>query len=214
MLSTWLKICFFIFLASCSHMKSGQHVFWSQGTDLEEIARSQGVSAQEIKKLNPNARQGAWLFVPNKIGIFQDLNETVAVNDYSSLGSGDYAWPVPSIRKISSGFGNRWGRKHEGIDIPAPIGTIVVSVREGVVKYSDSKISGYGKMIVIEHPGKVFSVYAHLSQLKVRAGDRVKKGQVIAKSGNTGRSTGPHLHFEIRIKNQARDPARYLGMSK
>ncbi len=203
-----------IFLASCSHMKSGQHVYWQPGIKLEQIARSNGVTVEEIREMNPRLVQGQWIFVPNKIGFLPFLKGTSAVEDYSALGSGEYAWPVPKIRKVSSGFGKRWGRKHEGIDIPAPIGTPVVAVKAGVVKYSDNRISGYGNMIVIEHENKIYSVYAHLDKAFVRQGDSVKRGEVIANSGNTGRSTGPHLHFEIRVRDQARDPARYLGLVK
>jgi murein DD-endopeptidase MepM/ murein hydrolase activator NlpD len=195
-------------------MKSGQHVFWRPGVPLEKIARENGTTAQEIKTLNPDIRAGQWIFVPNKVGFLPFLNGTIAVEDYSALGKGEYAWPVPKVRKISSGFGNRWGRKHEGIDIPAPIGTPVVAVKDGVIQYSDDRISGYGNMIVVEHPGKIFSVYAHLDEAFVKKGQRVRRGQVIANSGNTGRSTGPHLHFEIRVRDQARDPARYLGLAK
>lgn len=203
-----------LIFTSCAHMKSGQHVYWRPGVPLEKIAKENGTTAQEIRDLNPKLAQGRWIFVPNKVGFLPFLQGTMAVDDYSALGKGEYAWPVPKVRKISSGFGDRWGRKHEGIDIPAPVGTPVVAVKDGVVQYSDDKISGYGNMIVIEHPGKVFSVYAHLDSLGVDKGDRVRRGQVIAKSGNTGRSTGPHLHFEIRIKDKARDPAQYLGLAK
>jgi murein DD-endopeptidase MepM/ murein hydrolase activator NlpD len=89
-----------------------------------------------------------------------------------------------------------------------------VAVQDGYVKYADDKIGGYGNMIVIEHANKVFSVYAHLDKMMVDKGDRVKRGEVIAHTGNTGRSTGPHLHFEIRVHDKARDPAQYLGMAK
>lgn len=214
MLNVSLKTICLLFLMACSHMRSGHHVHWTPDHSLEEIAKEEGVTIDEIKQLNPNIRPGGWVFVPNKVGFLRILDNTYVVEDYSALGTGDYAWPVPSLRKISSGFGHRWGRKHEGIDIPAPIGTPVVAVQDGTVKYSDRKIRGYGKMIVIEHPGKVFSVYAHLNKLMVRSGDKVKRGQMIAHTGNTGRSTGPHLHFEIRIKNEARDPAEYVSLKK
>jgi LysM repeat protein len=214
MLNVSLRTIALLFLMACSHMRSGQHVQWTSEKTLEEIALEQGLSVEDIKKLNPNIRRGEWLFVPNKVGFLRILDNTYIVEDYSALGQGEYMWPVPKVRKISSGFGHRWGKKHEGIDIPAPIGTPVIAVKEGVIKYSDQKIRGYGKMIVIEHPGKVFSVYAHLNKLMVRAGDKVKKGQMIAHTGNTGRSTGPHLHFEIRIKNQARDPAKFVSLKK
>lgn len=200
-----------LFAISCSHMKSGQHVYWRPGVSLEKIAKENRLSLSDLKELNPNAAPGHWLFVPNKVGFLPFLNDTMVVEDYSQLGNADWAWPVPSHRKVSSNFGQRWGRKHEGIDIPAPRGTPIVATAAGKVKYSGNRVRGYGNMIVIEHPGKVFSVYAHNSKNIVSAGTKVKRGQMIARVGNTGRSTGPHLHFEIRVRNQARDPARYVG---
>jgi len=196
---------------SCSHMKSGQHVYWRPGTDLEKIAKENHLSLKDLQEMNPDAHPGQWLFVPNKVGFLPFLNNTVVVGDYSHLGEGEYAWPVPSHRKVSSNFGSRWGRKHEGIDIPAPKGTPIVATAAGRVKYSGSKVRGYGNMIVLEHPGKVFSIYAHNSKNLVKVGKQVKRGQMIGRVGNTGRSTGPHLHFEIRVRDRARDPARYIG---
>lgn len=203
-----------LLLASCAHMRSGQHVFWSPGVKLDELARQNGTTPEKLRELNPKLAQGKWVFVPNKIGILPLLDGTRDIENYDGLGKGEFAWPVPKVRKISSGFGARWGRKHEGIDIPAPIGTPVVAVKDAVVKYADNKISGYGNMIVLEHQGRVFSVYAHLDRLLVRQGERVRRGEVIAKSGNTGRSTGPHLHFEIRVRDKARDPAQFLGLAR
>lgn len=198
-------------VSACSHMKSGQHVYWRPGVPLEKIAKENHLSLHDLREVNPNAHQGQWLFVPNKVGFLPFLNDTVIVGDYSQLGHGEYAWPVPSHRTVSSHFGERWGRKHEGLDIPAPKGTPVVATAEGQVRYNSNKVRGYGNMIVIEHPGKIFSVYAHLSKSHVKQGQKVKKGQMIARVGNTGRSTGPHLHFEIRVRNRARDPAQYVG---
>lgn len=200
-------------LVSCSHVKSGQHVYWRPGVGLDKIAKENRLSLSDLKEFNPDAAPGKWLFVPNRVGFLPFLNDTSVVEDYSQLGHGEYAWPVPSHRKVSSNFGQRWGRKHEGIDIPAPKGTPIVATAAGRVKYSGNKVRGYGNMIVLEHPNKVFSVYAHNNKNLVREGAKVKRGQMIGRVGNTGRSTGPHLHFEIRIRNVARDPARYVGKS-
>ncbi len=192
-------------------MRRGQHVYWGKDQSLDRVARENRTTAAQLRELNPKARPGQWLFVPNKVGFLPFLNDTTVVEDYSQLGQGKWAWPVPSHRKVSSHFGQRWGRKHEGIDIPAPRGTPIAATAAGVVKYSGSKVRGYGNMIVIEHPDKVFSVYAHNQKNLVSAGKRVKQGQIIGRVGNTGRSTGPHLHFEIRVRDSAKDPARYLA---
>src|SRR5690606_32827006 len=134
-------------------------------------------------------------------GLAYLLNDTYVVEDYKGLGTGRFLWPVPHFYKVSSQFGPRGRRHHDGIDIPAPSGTPVVAVDHGVVVYSGNGIRGYGNMVVLNHGENVFTVYAHHKKNLVKKGERVKRGQTIAQVGNTGRSTGPHLHFEIRIKN-------------
>jgi len=120
-----------------------------------------------------------------------------------------FSWPV-SGKPISSFFGERWGRQHEGIDIAASHGTPVQAARPGKVIYAEDSISGYGKMVIIRHSPNFATVYAHLSRIGVRAGDIVDRGKVIGKVGMTGRATSSHLHFEIRHKRAAVDPLVYL----
>ena len=194
-------------------MKSGQYVYMETPAHVKKIAHNYGVTLEDLKVANPDkSLQGnEWIFVPSKVGIAYLLRDTYVIEDYSSLGKGRFIWPVPQFYKVSSHFGRRRGRNHDGIDIPAPKGTPIVSVDDGVVAYSDNGIRGYGNMIVIAHSDDIFTVYAHNRKNKVDKGDRVRKGQQIAEVGNTGRSTGPHLHFEIRVKNKVRNPAQYLS---
>ena len=125
------------------------------------------------------------------------------------------SWPVPGYNRVSSPFGYRihpvLGIKklHTGIDIPAPTGTPTVAVSSGTVIYSGVQGS-YGNTVMIQHDNGLVSLYAHNSSLVVNVGDKVKKGQVVAKIGSTGRSTGPHLHFEIRVNGTAQNPLNYL----
>jgi len=119
---------------------------------------------------------------------------------------------------ITSDFGNRLdpflGRLalHAGIDFRATVGTRIRSAAPGTVTNA-GLTGGYGNMVEIDHGNGVATRYAHLSTVLVKAGDRVKAGEVIAKSGNTGRSTGPHLHYEIRLNGNAVDPMRFLDAS-
>ena len=99
---------------------------------------------------------------------------------------------------------------HEGIDFPKKTGHPVYSTAEGDVVYTGEQFSGYGKMIIIRHPHQWSSLYAHLSQIHVRTGQKVKKGQLIGKVGSTGRSSAPHLHFEMLYKKQPQNPVRFL----
>lgn len=115
--------------------------------------------------------------------------------------------PVEAV--ITSTFGERWGRMHEGIDFGCPEGTPVKASLGGVVTYS-GWINGYGECIVIDHQDGTSTRYAHNSELLVEAGQTVIQGEIIALSGNTGNSTGPHVHFEIIIDGEPVDPLEYL----
>lgn len=120
-----------------------------------------------------------------------------------------FRWPVESV-KLSSAYGPRDGDFHEGIDIKVDIGTPVFAAQSGKVIYTGTGISGYGKMIVLKHDHGFATVYAHNSKIVVKTGTRVSQGQRIALSGNTGRTSGPHLHFEVRRGVSALDPMRVL----
>ena len=122
---------------------------------------------------------------------------------------GKFQWPVSTGGRVSSTFGMRWGQPHNGIDIACPVGTPIVAGEAGIViisRYSGSA----GNYVMIDHGGGVSTVYMHNSQLLVNVGDYVTRGQVISLSGNTGWSTGPHLHFGVRINKTYVDPAPYL----
>ncbi len=128
------------------------------------------------------------------------------VSDLNELG---LKWPLHSVF-ITSSFGKRGKDFHEGIDLRAPHGTPVFAAQTGEVLYAGTRIRGYGKLIVLRHPSKIATIYAHNSSLLVRRGQRVHRGQQIAISGNTGRSSGPHLHFEVRRGLSPLDPTPYL----
>lgn len=115
----------------------------------------------------------------------------------------------PTRGRLTSRFGYRWGRKHEGIDIAAKIGTPVHAADGGKVVFAGTK-SGYGKLVIIDHGANVKTYYAHNSKLLVSKGTKVFKGQKIAEVGNTGRSTGPHLHFEVRKNGVPVNPLKYV----
>ena len=142
-------------------------------------------------------------------------NSTSGSSSTSNAVISNGSWPVPGYSRISSPFGYRihpvLGTKklHTGIDIPAPTGTPAVAVASGTVIYSGVQGS-YGNTVMIRHDNGLVSLYAHNSSLVVKVGDRVKKGQVVTKIGSTGRSTGPHLHFEIRVNGTPQNPLNYL----
>lgn len=117
-------------------------------------------------------------------------------------------WPAQGT--VTSRFGRRGSRMHDGIDIGAKEGTPVYAAASGEVVYSDQRLSGYGKLIIIRHSHDMFTAYAHNQRNLVRKGDQVKSGAVIARVGKTGRASGPHLHFEVRRGSTPVDPLAYL----
>lgn len=126
-----------------------------------------------------------------------------------SVGDGKYIWPLAGSYTVTSRFGHRWGRHHDGIDLGTPTGNDVRAADGGIVTRA-GYFGGYGYCIDIDHQNGQSTRYGHLSRILVSPGQEVYEGEHIAESGNTGRSTGPHLHFEIRIGGTPRDPLAYL----
>ena len=125
--------------------------------------------------------------------------------------SGGGSFQMPSNGKLTSRFGSRWGRKHNGIDVSAAVGTNIYAADSGKVIYSQYNNGGFGYLIQIDHGNGIVTYYAHCNELLVPEGTVVAKGDVIATVGNTGRSTGPHLHFEVRVNGTPVDPGEYLN---
>ena len=123
-------------------------------------------------------------------------------------GTGIFQRPVQG--RISSRFGMRWGRMHNGLDVAANTGTPIYAADGGEVIFA-GWLGDYGYLVRIHHDNEYVTYYAHCSQILVRNGQRVAKGETIARIGSTGRSTGPHLHFEIRKNNVPQDPLNYIS---
>ena len=121
--------------------------------------------------------------------------------------------PVQTSNRFTSGFGPRWGRMHNGTDFAAPHGTPIRATADGVVVYVGWQ-SAYGRFIKIKHDFGIETRYAHLSKFRVKKGQRISRGQHIGDMGNTGRSTGTHLHYEIRIGGKAINPMKYIKAAK
>jgi murein DD-endopeptidase MepM/ murein hydrolase activator NlpD len=117
-----------------------------------------------------------------------------------------FCMPTPS-RVITSNFGARWGRMHKGLDIKVYVGDTIRAAWSGKVRIVKYEAAGYGKYVVIQHYNGLETIYAHMSKQLVREGETVRAGEPIGLGGNTGRSTGSHLHFETRYKGIALNPA-------
>lgn len=140
----------------------------------------------------------------------------------ASGSSGEYAggalgWPTPGVTYITSRYGGRYHpiygywSMHTGIDIGASYGSNIVSVNDGVVYKVVRGYTGYGHYIMVDHGGGYVTLYAHCSSINVSKGQYVTRGQVIGKIGSTGNSTGPHLHYEVRINGEYTNPAKYYS---
>ena len=182
------------------------------GQTLWRISRTYGVDLETLQWVNDvedvtDLRVGRVLFIP---GVNRALTvEPVKPGDDVPLtGTVALVWPL--IGRKTSGYGPRGNRHHQGLDIAAPTGTPVHAAAGGRVAYSGNGMRGYGRVVVVKHQNDLSTVYAHNSKLLVRMGDSVGQGQTIARVGQTGRATGPHLHFEIRRRGVPEDPMRFL----
>ncbi|MEM6376165.1 MAG: M23 family metallopeptidase [Pseudomonadota bacterium] len=139
--------------------------------------------------------------------ILQQLDE---INLYRlAAQKAPFAFPIKSSYRFTSGFGMRWGRMHNGVDYAAPHGTPIYATADGVIKEAEWQ-SGYGRVVIIQHDFGMETRYGHLSRIRVKPGQRVSRGDRIGDMGNTGRSTGTHLHYEIRVGGKPVNPMIYI----
>jgi len=221
-------------LGACatSYDKRGVYHKVRSGESVQRIARIYRVDVQELAEYNnilkpSDARPGMKLYIPPKQrrSAFKKLpfGEGASARSAGKRGRrggraarysgeimtyrGRFLWPVSG--RLTSPFGMRNGRRHDGVDISAPSGTPIKAAAAGKVVYSGS-MRGYGRLILVRHKDNMFTAYSHNQANKVKKGQMVKQGQVIARVGRTGRASGPHLHFEIRHGQTARNPLFFL----
>ena len=136
--------------------------------------------------------------------------QTVVKTAEPSGAMPSFRWPVRG--RVIAGFGSKPnGTQNDGINLAVPEGTPIRAADDGVVAYAGNELKGYGSLVLISHTNGFVSAYAHASELMVKRGDTVKRGQVIAHAGQTGNVTSPQLHFEIRKGSTPVDPTQYLG---
>lgn len=183
----------------------------------QKLAQAQSEKAALLSEAQKNLKETAAAI--DKLEAQEDaILRQIAIQNAKKGGTysgGPFIWPLPGYTRVSSPFGNRMhpilnqNRFHAGIDIPAPTGTTVIAPANGTVIYSGS-MTGYGNVVMIDHGGGVVSLYGHLSAKLVSNGQTVTKGMPIARVGNTGMSTGSHLHFEVRKNGTPVSPYGYL----
>ncbi len=168
--------------------------------NLSTLSASEQAEASEIDALQAASAQLA-------VRIRAAQSRSTSSGPAQTPSSAGLVWPVSG--PITSPFGWRWGRMHEGIDIGVPYGTPIHAAAAGTVIYCGWE-EGYGNLVVIDHGGNLATAYGHQSSIAVSCGESVAQGQVIGYVGCTGHCTGPHLHFEVRIDGNPVDPLGYL----
>ena len=173
--------------------------------ELDELAGDEQHLVAEAAQLERAARRSAAAVAGGASRSMSGLNMLSAPTVATSIGG----WTWPASGPLTSGFGWRWGRQHEGVDIGAGYGAPIVAARAGTVSYA-STMSGYGNVVMIDHGGGYRTVYAHMSRIMASVGAHVGAGQQIGAIGCSGSCSGPHLHFEIRVGGGPRNPMTYL----
>jgi murein DD-endopeptidase MepM/ murein hydrolase activator NlpD len=131
----------------------------------------------------------------------------------ASSGAPSFRWPVRG--RVVSGFGTKiGGQQNDGINLSVPEGTSIKAAEDGVVAYAGNELKGYGNLVLVRHSGGFVTAYAHASEVLVKRGDRIKRGQIIARAGQTGNVTAPQLHFEIRKGSTPVDPMQFLQSAR
>jgi murein DD-endopeptidase MepM/ murein hydrolase activator NlpD len=192
-----------------------------KGETLYRIARAYGIEPRELMEANGitdprTLAPGQELFVPGAPRPVDvpplAAGSASAAREPDELlprkgGTGALQWPLKGV--LYRGFGVKQGQRHDGIDLSAPEGTPVRAAAAGEVIYVGTQ-SGYGLIVIVRHAGGLITLYAHNSEVLVKDGDRVEAGTPVAKVGQTGRTSGPHLHFEVREGTRPRDPLQFL----
>ncbi|MFZ5470520.1 MAG: M23 family metallopeptidase, partial [Myxococcota bacterium] len=175
------------------------------GETLYRIALAHGLAADELAKANG-------IDDPRTLAVGQELlipkAPTTPAATESKPPSGTLSWPVRGV--LYARFGKKGKEPHDGIDLAAPSGTPVQTAAEGKVLYAGEQ-KGYGLIAIVEHKEGLVTLYAHNRDLRVTTGQKVRPGQVIATVGESGRTSGPHLHFEVRVNGLPVDPLLHLG---
>ncbi len=208
-----LLLMFVVILNACTTTGPGIYHTVKKGETLWRISKTYGVDMQSIAEYNeiydPNLiYKGQKLFIPGA----KKEREVKGDPAEKTIGKitvkkGYFVWPTDGL--VYSLFGVRWGKMHKGIDISGRSGTPIIAPQDGKVTFAGWK-GGYGNTISLEHRDNYKTLYAHMRSIKVKVGDNVELGDVIGLMGSTGRSTGPHLHFEVIKDGKARNPLFFL----
>lgn len=181
-------------------MKLGTSIVQSQGKEGQKlIVKEMTLENSKVKSTK----------VLSEKTIVKPENKVVLKGTKSTVEATKATFATPSRGSVSSAFGERWGKMHEGLDIAANLGSPINAALSGTVSFAGWS-DGYGNLIKLKHDNGLETYYGHCSKLLVKVGEDVDKGDKIGEVGSTGRSTGPHLHFEVRVNGVPKNPTNYL----
>jgi lipoprotein NlpD len=194
---------------------AGQMHILRPGENLYRLSRHYGVSVDAIVRANDiddvtrlTVGQRIWIPGAKRGSAQKSLADAGAGSAGQRAGDLDLIWPVRG--KLSSRFGWRNGRSHDGIDIPAKSGTPIIAAAAGRVIHSGRGLGDYGRVVIVKHEGYYSTVYAHNRRNRVSKGDFVERGEVIGEVGSSGNASGSHVHFEVRRNRKPLDPLLFL----
>lgn len=222
-----LMLAFLLLISGCA--ASGVYHTVGSGETLWRICKTYGVPLQDVAEINDikdptEIERGRKIFIPGvskrrkvvpfkveRASVERDQDKKMPLDRDEGrvvIEKDRFLWPVKG--EVSSAFGIRNGRRHDGIDIKAPDGTPVRAADDGKVMYVNSSMRGYGNIIIMMHKDDFYTVYAHNDENLVKMGDKVAKGEIIASVGSTGNASTSHLHFEVRQGKGVRNPLFFL----
>lgn len=199
-----------------------------RGQTLYRIGKAYGVSIETLMEANQlgdprELKAGEWLRIPGA-SMLQSVPEYDSPEPAPSTsiplvkrapkstrvgqGTGALQWPLRGV--LYAKFGRKGAEAHDGIDLAAPAGTPVKTAAEGDVVFAGEQ-KGYGLIVIVQHSDELMTLYAHNRDVRVKTGQKVRDGQVVATVGDSGRTSGPHLHFEVRKSGTPVDPLDFLG---
>jgi len=187
----------------------GRSGLWVTAETVSKLLQLSETTENEVAALNNGIPQKGYVFVPFSEKYLKGLENNGIVRKSIESKDTEFIWPLDGAGRVSSPFGHRNKNFHTGIDIPTAKGTPVVASMDGKV-ISCAYAGGHGNSVLIAHKNNFHTRYSHNSEIMVKPGDEVKKGQIIALAGSTGNSTGPHLHFEIRFNDIPLNPLDFL----
>ena len=211
----WLYPLFILLTACSSNSAPSNNQYWhswKKGDSLNKLSTTYGVSINTLRQSNEiydidDISIGTKILIPGRAP-----SQTVASTRPSPLLNGikqQFIWPARGT--ISSGFGLRHGRMHQGVDLTKDKGKEIFAAANGIV-HRVGKLKGYGNTVIIDHGSGIKTLYAHNKKTFVQKGMKINQGTVIAEMGSSGKSTGIHLHFEIRVHGKAENPLRFLPL--